>query len=87
MNRIKAFWNSLPHQVQVTIIGIATAASSAAVSEVKEWITVPNPCFTLACIQAHWHTAIHAAVIAAVVFYMNPNRNGAPVVTEKKENQ
>lgn len=82
MNKIKAFWNSLPHQVQAGVVAFATATGAtlihafedAGLTSCSSWScfghalkTVFSPHMVL--------TALFAGAAALKVFYMIPSKS------------
>jgi hypothetical protein len=73
MNALKAFWASLPHQVQATIVVFATAAGVTVLQNAAKGTI----CTTWSCFTQHIGAAVSAGAAALLAFYMKPN-NGAP---------
>lgn len=69
INRLKAFWASLPHAVQAGAILFVTTAGTSVVHAIEDGI-VPH---SWADIRHLLGTAVVAGVIAVRAFYMLPN--------------
>lgn len=69
IQKLKAFWASLPHPVQALLIAIATAFGTTLLHAVSE-----GNCFSAICLKHYVSTSLLAAVAAARAFYMVPNR-------------
>lgn len=74
MNKLKALWASLPHQVQALIVAFASGFAAAAAHAYED-----------AGFQMSWGelhhllpTFVAAGVTAARILYMIPNRAAAP---------
>jgi hypothetical protein len=79
--RAKAFWASLPHEVQAGVVMFATAAGTTLGKELQAlWFGTGS--FTWITLRHDIGMAITAGVIAVRCFYMLPNR-ALPETTTK----
>jgi hypothetical protein len=69
MDKVKAFWASLPHPVQALIVAAVTAAGTTFLHAVSE-----GNCYTVVCLKHYAATSLLAAVAVVRAFYMVPNR-------------
>lgn len=75
MNKVKAFWASLPHPVQAVIVAFGGGAGA----EIGQLAAgYPNICLTGICLKHDIGLVVGAGIIAARAFYMVPNRAPAP---------
>jgi hypothetical protein len=72
--RAKAFWASLPHQVQAAVVVFATVAATTLSKELQA-LTFSTPHFTWITLQHDVWASCVAGFIALRAFYMFPNRN------------
>lgn len=68
INKIKAFWASLPHQIQGGIIAVASAVAGVLVHHYSD-----PAAWSLAEVKHEVVTALAAGVGALRVFFMLPN--------------
>lgn len=82
MNRLKAFWSSLPHQTQALIVAFGSGMLAAAAHAYED------AGFHMSWGELHHlvPTFIAAGVVAARALYMNPNRTAEskPLDTQKE---
>lgn len=71
VQKIKAFWSSLPHQVQAG----AVAFGSAAFVTVLQNAAKGEICSTWQCVHQHLSATISSGATALLAFYMKPNRD------------
>jgi hypothetical protein len=77
--KAKAFWASLPHQVQAVIVVFATAAGTTLAKELQA-LAFGTLSFSVSSLQHDVGMAFTAGFIAAKAFYMLPsNRVCEPV--------
>lgn len=76
MNKLKAFWYSLPHQVQAAVVVFVAAASSAFGASFMD----ASSCSNLVCVKHELGAAFGAGIVALRAFYMRPGpgRAGGP---------
>jgi len=74
LQQAKAFWASLPHQVQAGVVIFASAAGTTLGKEIQALLS-GTPCFTWLCLYHDLAAAGAAGFIALRAFYMFPNRN------------
>lgn len=82
MNKLKAFWASLPHPVQAGLILFATTAGTTLAHAIEE-----SFCFSTQCLKHYAASAIVAGVVAVRAFYMLPNGSAQLVAQAKAENE
>ena len=68
IDRVKAFWASLPHQIQAGVVAFLCAFGAAASQKFAE----PNTCYSLTCLWRYLPTFLSAGVIGVKLFYMQP---------------
>jgi hypothetical protein len=73
IQKLKAFWASLPHQVQVILLGVGTAALTAFLHAVEN-----GNCYSADCLKHYVASAVAAGLAAGRAFYMLPNRQVPP---------
>jgi hypothetical protein len=69
MNKIQAYWNSLPHYVQAPLM----VAGGAAAGVLYHALMAPDACLTLACWKGYLHAAIATGVTAGLSLYVPAN--------------
>ena len=69
MDKLKAFWASLPHKVQAGIV----AGLTAVVTTFAQAYSHPPLCFALVCLKQHAAASLFAGMAALRAFYMLPN--------------
>jgi hypothetical protein len=79
VNRLKAFWASLPHPVQAIAVLFVTTVSTTVAHSIEDGI-VPH---TWADAKHMLGTAVVAGIVAVRAFYMLPNGK-AQVVAQAK---
>jgi hypothetical protein len=70
----KAFWASLPHPVQATVLVFVTVTFTTLTKELQELIFGMGG-FTWVSLEHDISVAVVAGFIAAKAFYMLPNRD------------
>jgi hypothetical protein len=65
---LKAFWASLPHQLQAIIVMFVSAFFATFVHVASE-----SSCYTGSCLKHYAGTALTAGFVALRVFYMIPS--------------
>jgi len=75
--KLKAFWASLPHQIQGAIIAFGTAAGTVLGEELQA-LASGQESFTGATIKKDVLSALAAGLIALRAFYMFPSRPPQP---------
>lgn len=80
MNKLKAFWASLPHQVQAGVILFGTVAGTTLAKEVQAQIA-GTLSFSVSSLEHDLGMAITAGFIAVRAFYCIPNRTPADAPT------
>jgi hypothetical protein len=78
----KAFWASLPHQVQAAIIVFATVAGTTLGKEFQA-LAFGTANFTRSSLQHDVWAALVAGAFAAKAFYMTPSKNLDPTADAK----
>lgn len=71
MNKLKAWWNSLPHPAQAAIMLFA----GAAVAAVKHGFADAHGCLTEVCLKGYAWAALHGGVTAVIALYIPANLN------------
>ena len=74
LQKIRNYWNSLPHQVQAIILLFATAAGTTLGKELQE-LFLGNEAFTWLSLRHDIAVAVIAGFAAVRMFYMFPNRS------------
>lgn len=69
IQKLKAFWSSLPHPVQALVLSVATAMGTAVLHAASE-----SFCFDTVCLKHYIGVSVAAGLAAARAFYMVPNR-------------
>lgn len=82
MNKLKAFWASLPHQLQAAIMFGGSAVLEAVVHAISEG-KIPS---TLPEFKHFIGSALATGVAAAYAFYRLPNGSAQLVAQAKAEN-
>ena len=77
MNKLKAFWASLPHQVQALLILFGTGASTTLAKELQAYLA-GTLSFSVSSLEHDLGMAIVSGLTAVRVFYMLPNRDVPP---------
>ena len=72
----KAFWASLPHQVQAVIVLFATAAGTTLAKELQALI-FGTLSFSVSSLEHDLGMAVTAGIMAVKVFYLLPSRDVA----------
>jgi hypothetical protein len=73
MNKLKAFWYSLPPKVQATVVLFATTAGTFFAHTISESLLNPGgACWTWVCLRHTLTAAVLAGFVAAKTFYMRP---------------
>lgn len=83
----RAFWASLPHQVQAGVVVFATAALTTLSKELQA-LLFGTAHFTRSSLQHDLGAAITAGILAVRAFYMLPNKpavNPQPSGLSEKE--
>ena len=83
MNKLKAFWASLPHAVQALVILFVTTVGTTIAHSIEDGIFPHN----LADAKHMLGTALVAGIVAVRAFYMLPNGNAQLVAQAKSINQ
>ena len=83
MNKLKAFWASLPHAVQAIVVLFVTTAGTTIAHSIEDGV-VPH---TWADAKHMLGTAVVAGIVAVRAFYMLPNGNAQLVAQAKAINQ
>jgi hypothetical protein len=76
-NKLKAFWASLPHQVQAAVVAFATAAGTVLGEELQA-LASGQQSFTVATVKHDLLAALAAGLLALRAFYMFPSRPQQP---------
>lgn len=79
---LKAFWASLPHQVQAGVVIFASAAGTVLGKELQG-LSFGSPSFTWLCLRHDFGAASVAGFIALRAFYMFPNRDSENVLISR----
>jgi len=79
VNKLKALWASLPHQVQAALVVFGTATGVTLAHAIEDG-SAPS---SWAGVKHLLGTAIVAGVAALRLFYMLPNRSAAPAPTSQ----
>jgi hypothetical protein len=66
LNKIQAYWNSLPHEVQAAIMLFA----GAAVAILKHNFADAHGCLTSICLKGYLWAALHGGLAAVVALYI-----------------
>jgi hypothetical protein len=82
IQRAKAFWASLPHQVQAGVVIFSTSAGTVLGKEMQGW-AFGSPSFTWLCLRHDLGAASVAGFIALRAFYMFPNRDSETFLISK----
>jgi hypothetical protein len=82
IQKLKAFWASLPHAVQALVVLFVTTAGTTIAHSIEDGI-VPH---TWADAKHMLGTAVVAGIVAVRAFYMLPNGNAQLVAQAKAEN-
>lgn len=69
IQKIRTWWNSLPHPLQAGIMLFAGAATGV----IRHSIEAPDACMTAACIKGYLFSAVHAGVLAVIALYIPAN--------------
>jgi hypothetical protein len=70
--KLRNYWNSLPHQVQAIILLFATVAGTTLGKELQE-LLLDNEAFTWLSLRHDIVVAVIAGFAAVRMFYMLPN--------------
>jgi predicted Na+-dependent transporter len=73
MNKLKAFWASLPHQVQAGVILFGTVAGTTLAKELQA-LAFGTLSFSVSSLEHDLGMAIFAGFVAVRAFYCEPNR-------------
>jgi len=82
VNKLKAFWASLPHAVQAIVILFVTTVGTTIAHSIEDGIVPHN----WADAKHMLGTAIVAGIVAVRAFYMLPNGNAQLVAQAKAIN-
>ena len=66
LTKIQAYWNSLPHQLQATIMLFA----GAALGVLQHSLSSPDACLTGPCLKGYAIAAIQAGLAAVAALYI-----------------
>lgn len=69
IQKLKQWWNSLPHPVQAGIMLFVGAATGV----IRHAIETPNACMTLDCWKEYLFSAAHAGLLAVIALYIPAN--------------
>ena len=67
--KIRAYWNSLPHQVQAGIMLFGGAAFGL----LQHKLSTPDACLTGTCLKGYVIAAGHAGIAAVIALYIPAN--------------
>lgn len=66
MNKLKAFWNSLPHAAQAVIVLFAATAAGSVANAINQ----PGACTSLSCIGHYAKAGLSTGIAAVAGLYM-----------------
>jgi hypothetical protein len=69
LTKVRAWWNSLPHQQQALIMLVGGAAIAAA----KHGFVDAHGCLTSVCLKGYLWAGIHGGVAAVIALYIPAN--------------
>lgn len=69
LTKLRNYWNSLPHQVQATIM----LFGGAALGVLQHKLSSPDACLTGTCLKGYAIAAGHAGVAAVIALYIPAN--------------
>lgn len=69
IQKVQAYWNSLPHPVQAAIM----LFGGAAVAVVKHSFADAHGCLTETCLKGYVYAGLHGGIAAVVALYIPAN--------------
>jgi hypothetical protein len=69
LQKVQAFWNSLPHPLQAVIMLFLGAATGV----IRHILETPNACMTVICWHGYVVSAAHAGILAVIALYIPAN--------------